>query len=187
MKIEILVAIIAAVPVIIAPIVGWIISRFGLGRQFRELDIRAKQLEILEKATKLSNTKAQGNKQTQASLDKAVSETLNYIAASEKRLTEQESLGYKSLNRLNRFLLLFKPYSKKGWTFRALYYLSLYMVVVFPFVILSGVKDELFTMVPVYLVYLFLAFIFHRIAVNDAKDFEAKLKKTRTSPSKRRK
>lgn len=55
MSTEIIVAIIVAVPALVSPLVAWFVGRIGLGRYFRELELRMKQLELLEKASSVSS------------------------------------------------------------------------------------------------------------------------------------
>lgn len=183
MKTEILVAVIAAGPALFSPIVGWFVNRIGLGRRFREIDLRIKKLELLEKAASLSRTESAGHEQVTASIDKAISNTLAYLEVAEEIPTEQVRLGYASLSRTKRFFLLFKPYSIKGWVFRVLYYLNLYFIVVMPFMFFflaqtgEFEKTELPLMIPGMSVYVILTIVFHRLAVSDARKHENHIKK----------
>lgn len=184
MKTEILIAIIAAVPVLFSPIVGWLINRIGLGRKFREVDLRIKKLELLEKAALLSRKESEGYEQINSSIDKAISDVITYLEVSDEIPQEQVHSGYATLSRTKKFLLLFKPHSIKGWVYRVLYYLNLYFIVIMPFMFISLTqtdkleKTELPLMMPGMFIYIILTIIFHRLAVSDARKHEKHIKES---------
>ena len=51
-----------------SPIVGWLVTRIGLGCKFREIDLRIKKLELLDKAASLSRKESEGQEQVNASM-----------------------------------------------------------------------------------------------------------------------
>ena len=56
MKIEIVLGLLATIPALLSPVIAWSINRLGVGRENRELQVRAQTLEILERALSLQNT-----------------------------------------------------------------------------------------------------------------------------------
>jgi hypothetical protein len=133
MNTDIFVAIIAAIPALLSPIVGLLVNRIGMGQRLREAELRIKKLELLEKATLLHQRTPDESGEIGTLIGKTVDATLAYI------INEMEEVPeilvrpvYSSFSRTRRFFLLFKPYSSKGGVFLFLFYLNMLLTLFTP-------------------------------------------------------
>lgn len=175
-----LLTVIAAAPALLAPIIGWLINRAGAGRKLREVEWRMRQLELLEKAASVGGKTgdAEGRDRVRAAVDEAIDDILAHIAAQRTPPEAAERTCYDSLSWPKRLLLIFRPYSVKGWVYRVLYYVFLYFLMMMPLTFYwLSTTDELASqdlplVVPSLIFYLILAIVFHRLAVADARRHE---------------
>lgn len=167
-----------AMLVLLQPIITWMINRAGTGKRHRVVELRIKELELLEKAIALHKAARESDGPlAELAIEKTsvVFEDIKEKIESESKGEELKKHAYKKLTWFKKLLLLFKPYSTKGWVYRILYYMNLYAVLVMPFAFYSISKEgtiDLLTLIPGYAVYIILAYVFHRAAIRDAQKHE---------------
>ena len=168
-------ALFAAVPVLLGTLVTWVLSRSGFAAKSREMDYYLKRLEL---ATKLREYRQKFEEKTGASrrwaiVDTEVSQILAFIHPEEGVEGRKADPHPSEMPRWRRWFLVFKPLSVGGWVLHILYYYSLVLAVVMPWLFTTDtyVDDELpASMIPVFfLSYLGFAILLRYFALRSYK------------------
>ena len=170
MKIEIVLGLIAAIPALLSPVIAWSINRLGVGRESRELQVRAQTLEILERALSLQNTLRERDDPYSETAKKELEQVMEFVEGRSVAFAEARKTEPEKHPRIRRALLLFKPQSKKAWVLHILFYLCLYEVI-FLFVLVFAEPKELSLIEALSgaLVFGILAYVCQRYAMKAAK------------------
>lgn len=125
---------IVAIPILLGPLVTWVLNRSGYAAKSREMDYYLKRLEL---ATKLREYRQKFEEKTAASrkwaiVDTEVSQILAFIHPEEGAEGRRVDPQPKDMPILRWLFLLFKPLSVGGWVLHILFYYSLSLAVVIP-------------------------------------------------------
>ena len=116
---------IGLIPVIISPIIAYIISRVGIAGKKNDIEYNLKRLELVEKIKQSINSLDDSIKQKHdwSILDKEIEDILIFVDATSNREPEREHIKFQGKSRISRIFILPKPQTIGGWVATIIYYL----------------------------------------------------------------
>lgn len=130
-------SLISGIPVLLGPLVMWVLNRSELAANSSQIEYYLKRLEL---ATKLREYKHKFEKDTStrrewAIVDAEVSQILAFIKTVQTEAAAEERREVPPLTEMSlfrRIFLLFKPITPAGWILHLLFYYMLLAIVGFP-------------------------------------------------------
>lgn len=174
---------IGLIPIIISPIIAYIISRVGISGKKSEIEYHIKRLELVEKMKQSSNSLDNSVKEKfdWTVLDTEITDILNYIDANSTREAERILNKYQQTLRIKRMLILPKPQALGGWVASIMYYFYLFLSIIFLIMTIlippystqhltTGVKMTLNLSGITLIISIILAVYTHRYAIRNIKN-----------------
>jgi hypothetical protein len=167
---------------VITPLVGWLLRRWGIAHQARQVAYLSRRLELINKLKEFQNQHYGTDPSVHdwSILDNQITGILQSLKKHSITPTSTRTINYDGMYPLRRILLLYKPISIKGWVFHILFYIYLFLFFMSSFlslltlIVSIGLGGEtLLINTIIFLINLFLflppTYAFHSAAAAEAK------------------
>ena len=136
-----IIAIIATVPVLLVPVIAWILSQRGVSRRAKEIQSLLTRMELVEKLRQVKEQTSVSKDRLVGILDKEISHILDDVESIREIQAPWTRTRPDNVARWRKFLLLYKQTSLNGNIYKGLFYGFVFFAV---FGVLSIVVRRIF-------------------------------------------